>query len=129
MSDVMPDISVIAQAVRDAGGRAFIVGGSVRDRVLGIPPGGDTDIEIFGLDADAASTVLARFGKVFQVGRAFPVLRLKGMDVDFSLPRQSNVGTAALELGLYLWQGLGNAGCVLGRDFDVVKPLFAELHG
>ena len=41
----------IAEAVRDAGGRALLVGGWVRDELLGLPPK-DADLEVFGIPAD-----------------------------------------------------------------------------
>ncbi len=85
-------IERIATAVKAAGGRALLVGGGVRDRLLGLPDSGDADVELFGLDADAARRVLAGFGDVVAVGRAFGVLRVKGLDVDFSLPRASSAG-------------------------------------
>lgn len=87
-------IQRIARAVAGAGGRALVVGGSVRDRVLGVPARGDLDIELFGIDEEAARRVLAGFGEVLGVGRAFGVLRVKGLDVDFSLPRMSSAGSA-----------------------------------
>ena len=82
----------ISRAVADAGGRALLVGGSVRDRLLDVPPRGDLDIELFGIDEPRAREVLAHFGEVLAVGRAFGVLRVKGLDVDFSLPRASSAG-------------------------------------
>ena len=51
----------IARAVRDAGGRALIVGGWVRDRLLG-RDAKDIDVEVFGLPADQLKTLLARIG-------------------------------------------------------------------
>ena len=60
----------IATALREAGGRAFLVGGYVRDRLLDIPSK-DVDIEVFGLDVERLEAVLARFDKVARVGRAF----------------------------------------------------------
>ena len=82
----------IARAIDAGGGRAVAVGGYVRDRLLG-NASKDCDIEVFGLDLDALQAVLARFGRVIAVGRAFGVLRLAELDVDFSLPRRdSKVG-------------------------------------
>jgi tRNA nucleotidyltransferase (CCA-adding enzyme) len=83
-------VLTIARAVRDAGGRALIVGGGVRDWLLGAHAEHDTDIELFGLDEASATRVLAAFGRVIQVGRAFGVLRVSGLDIDFSLPRVSS---------------------------------------
>ena len=79
----------IARAVRDAGGRAVVVGGWVRDHLLG-RRSKDVDIEVFGLDADRLESLLAGFGTVHAVGRAFGVFRVGGIDVDFSLPRRDS---------------------------------------
>ena len=80
----------IARAVRDAGGRALIVGGWVRDRLLG-RDAKDIDIEVFGLPADQLKTLLAGVGSVNTVGESFTVYKVAGLDV--SLPRrESKVG-------------------------------------
>ena len=79
----------IAKAVRDAGGRAVVVGGWVRDHLLGVRSK-DVDIEVFGLGVERLEALLARFGKVHAVGRAFGVFRVGGIDVDFSLPRRDS---------------------------------------
>ena len=79
----------IAQAVRDAGGRALVVGGWARDHLLGVRSK-DVDIEVFGLDVERLEALLAGFGSVHAVGRAFGVLRVGGIDVDFSLPRRDS---------------------------------------
>lgn len=82
----------IAQAVDAAGGRALAVGGYVRDRLLD-KKSKDYDIEVFGLELEKLQAILGRFGRVLTVGRAFGVLRLADLDVDFSLPRRdSKVG-------------------------------------
>lgn len=50
-------------------------------------------MEVFGVPLDALQKALAELGEVLQVGRAFGVLRVKGLDVDFSVPRRdSKVG-------------------------------------
>jgi tRNA nucleotidyltransferase (CCA-adding enzyme) len=76
---------------RDAGGRALLVGGSVRDALLG-NPGKDLDIEVHGLALDEVVRILRRYGHVNEVGRAFGVLKLRydGMDLDVSLPRRDS---------------------------------------
>ena len=48
---------LIAERVRTAGGRALIVGGWVRDRLLGRPDK-DVDIEVFGLPAERLQALL-----------------------------------------------------------------------
>lgn len=77
----------IARAVRDAGGRALIVGGWVRDRALGLAPK-DLDIEVFGIPATELRALLERLGRVDAVGESFTVYKLGGHDV--SLPRRES---------------------------------------
>jgi tRNA nucleotidyltransferase (CCA-adding enzyme) len=82
----------IARAVRDAGGRAYLVGGLVRDRVRstlrGEPPpqARDLDLEVYGLPGAALRSLLERFGRVDAVGESFRVYKVGGVDV--SLPRR-----------------------------------------
>ncbi|MES2645003.1 MAG: hypothetical protein V4850_36290 [Myxococcota bacterium] len=73
----------------EAGGRALVVGGSVRDTLLGQPVG-DLDIEVHGLPLDDVVRILRRFGHVNEVGRAFGVLKVRheGHELDVSLPRR-----------------------------------------
>jgi tRNA nucleotidyltransferase (CCA-adding enzyme) len=77
----------IATAVHDAGGRALIVGGWVRDRLLGLDSK-DIDIEVFGLPADRLRAILERSGRVEMVGESFRVF--KAGDIDVSLPRRES---------------------------------------
>ena len=80
----------IARAVQAAGGRALIVGGWVRDRLLG-RSAKDLDIEVFGIAADALRGLLERFGRVDTVGESFTVYKVA--DLDVSLPRrESKIG-------------------------------------
>jgi len=77
----------IAVAVRKAGGRAFMVGGAVRDVLLGLPVK-DADIEVFGVGADALRGLLRRDYHVIEVGASFCVFKLRGLEIDVSLPRR-----------------------------------------
>ena len=77
----------IARRVRDAGGRALIVGGWVRDRLMG-RPSKDVDIEVFGVPAPALREVLSGFGNVNTVGESFTVYKVAGIDV--ALPRRES---------------------------------------
>jgi tRNA nucleotidyltransferase (CCA-adding enzyme) len=82
--------SEIARAVRGAGGRALVVGGWVRDRLLG-RGSKDVDLEVYGLDAGRLRGVLSQFGPVNAVGESFTVYKVAGVDV--ALPRrESKVG-------------------------------------
>jgi tRNA nucleotidyltransferase (CCA-adding enzyme) len=77
----------ICRAARDTGGRALIVGGWVRDRLMG-HPSKDVDIEVYGIAADRLREMLAAFGSVNTVGESFTVYKVAGIDV--SLPRRES---------------------------------------
>jgi tRNA nucleotidyltransferase (CCA-adding enzyme) len=80
----------IAGDVRAAGGRALIVGGWVRDRLMGTLCK-DIDIEVFGVDAAHLKRLLQTIGPVSTVGESFTVYKVA--DLDVSLPRrESKVG-------------------------------------
>ena len=82
------DLAVaIAQRVRDAGGRALIVGGWVRDQLMS-RPSKDLDLEVYGLPADRLKDLLGAFGTVNTVGESFTVYKVAGVDV--SLPRRES---------------------------------------
>jgi tRNA nucleotidyltransferase (CCA-adding enzyme) len=77
----------IARAVRAHGGRALVVGGYVRDRLLGLRSK-DLDLEVFGVAAAELPVLLERFGRVEIVGQQFAVYKLGNVDV--SLPRRES---------------------------------------
>jgi tRNA nucleotidyltransferase (CCA-adding enzyme) len=79
----------IAEAVRQAQGRALIVGGWVRDRLLGVlTPATNVDIEVFGIPADHLRRLLESFGRIEAVGASFQVYKIG--DIDVSLPRRDS---------------------------------------
>jgi tRNA nucleotidyltransferase (CCA-adding enzyme) len=90
-SDPILAVSEIARAVSARGGRALVVGGWVRDRLLGACSGQDSkdmDVEVFGIPAADLPRLLSAFGKVEPVGQSFPVYKLGTIDV--GLPRRES---------------------------------------
>ena len=85
-SPVPEKILRLAHAVGEAGGRALLVGGCVRDRLLGRGVK-DWDVEVYGVEPARLRELLGRFGRVNVVGEAFTVYKL-GQDLDVSLPRR-----------------------------------------
>lgn len=84
-------IKKLALKVRDAGGRVYLVGGSVRDKFLGIVSK-DYDIEVFSLPAEKLHQLLLDFTveqnqKLSTVGESFRVYKI-GQSLDVSLPRR-----------------------------------------
>jgi tRNA nucleotidyltransferase (CCA-adding enzyme) len=86
-------IQTIAAAVGEAGGRALVVGGWVRDRLLG-HRSKDVDVEVYGLDPATLKRLLKRLGRVNAVGESFTVYKVQlpgGRDeVDVSIPRRES---------------------------------------
>jgi tRNA nucleotidyltransferase (CCA-adding enzyme) len=79
----------IADLAHDRGGRALIVGGAVRDAMRG-HPSADLDVEVYGIAPGALEAMLATSFALDRVGQSFGILKLKGVDVDVSLPRRES---------------------------------------
>ncbi len=126
----------ICEAIAAAGGRPIAVGGFVRDYRLATEAK-DLDIEVFGLPLERLETVLADFGEVIAIGRAFGVLRIKGINVDFSLPRRdSKVGPGHTGFDVRCEPELEFAEAARRRDLTInsigLDPLSGEIldpHG
>lgn len=109
----------IFHAIKAAGGFALIVGGAVRDQVLGIDSK-DVDVEVYGLDQDTLVKVLSEFGTVDLVGVSFGVFKVHGLDVDFSLPRtDSKAGTGHKGFHVETNAGLTPHQAARRRDFTM----------
>jgi tRNA nucleotidyltransferase (CCA-adding enzyme) len=77
----------IAAVIRKAGGHALVVGGWVRDRLMG-RESKDLDLEVFRVPADRLRQLLEPFGRVEAIGESFQVYKLG--DIDVSLPRRES---------------------------------------
>jgi tRNA nucleotidyltransferase (CCA-adding enzyme) len=89
-----PGLGELLSRLAAAGGRPFVVGGAVRDALLGLAPK-DFDLEVFGLPAERLKEVLETSGRVNVVGEAFTVFKLARVpgvegDVDVALPRRDS---------------------------------------
>lgn len=119
----------IAREARARGGRALVVGGYVRDRLLGVDSK-DLDVEVYGLDLEALGDLLGAHGEVLPVGRAFGVLRVKGLDVDFSLPRRdSKTGPGHRGFDVAVDPGLDFATAARRRDLTINSMALDPLDG
>ena len=84
--DIPETVLKLAEVVRSAGGRALLVGGCVRDELMGQQPK-DWDVEIYSIEPARLRDLLDAFGTVSVVGEAFTVYKL-GAHLDVSLPRR-----------------------------------------
>lgn len=111
----------IAGDIRDAGGRAFLVGGWVRDALLG-KPCRDYDVEVYDMAQDALVPILSKYGRTNLVGKAFGVIHLamKGLSLDFSFPRtESKVGYGHRGFVVHTDEKLSFKEAALRRDFTI----------
>ena len=107
--EVLAAVLKVCTLVRDAGGRAWLVGGGVRDGARGLATR-DADLEVFGLQPDALRAVLGATFTVDLVGESFGILKLRGLPIDVGVPRRESK------------QGSGH------RGFAVHADPFLELH-
>jgi len=114
------DLLEILQMLRKAG-RPRLVGGCVRDWLLGLAPK-DYDVEVAGLDYETLARLLAPCGATDLVGRSFGVvkLRMEGAEYDFSLPRrESKTGAGHRGFAVAPDPGLSDADAAARRDFTI----------
>lgn len=100
----MQSLETITQAILQAGGKPILVGGCVRDKLLGTTSK-DFDIEVYGLSLEQLEAVLKTLGSVYAVGKSFGVFKLFNFDI--SLPRTENK------------QGQGHKGFVVQSDANL----------
>jgi len=114
------ELLAVLRAVRRAG-RPRLVGGCVRDWLLGLEPK-DFDVEVAGIDDEALIRLLSPFGLPDLVGRSFGVikLRLAGAEYDFSLPRrESKTGAGHRGFAVAPDPSLSDAEAAARRDFTI----------
>jgi tRNA nucleotidyltransferase (CCA-adding enzyme) len=124
-------VLTLAKACRDAGGRAWLVGGWVRDLLLGTPSK-DFDLEVHGLEPAALEAILERRGRVNKVGRSFGVykLRIGDQDLDVSIPRRdSKVGPGHKGIQAQGDPHLGIEQALLRRDLTINAIAYDPLDG
>jgi tRNA nucleotidyltransferase (CCA-adding enzyme) len=107
----------IAKLVQRERGHALIVGGWVRDKLLG-RPNKDIDIEVYGIPAERLRELLAQLGSVNTVGESFTVYKVQ--EVDVSLPRvESKIGRGHRAFAVTGDPNLDKTDAARRRDFTI----------
>lgn len=118
MKDKQKILSIIKE-IKKQNGQAYVVGGYVRDQLLGLNSK-DLDIEVYQLSYDQLHTILKTFGEVQTIGKAFGTFYLKGVDADFSLPRTENkVGLGHKGFEVYSDPFMNPIDACRRRDFTI----------
>ena len=86
MWPIPENIIDLSRAIGDAGGRALLVGGCVRDMLLNTAPK-DWDLEVYQLAPPKLREILDQHGPVNVVGESFTVYKV-GHGLDVSVPRR-----------------------------------------
>ena len=102
--DLFAAVQSIARAVRAAGGCAYMVGGAVRDLILGGRTVKDVDLEVYGLEPELLKRVVGERFAFDECGLSFGVLKIKDFDIDVSLPRRESK------------RGIGHKGFLVDSD-------------
>ena len=90
--DIEPVFQRLSRLIREAGGRPLLVGGCVRDMLLGSCPI-DLDLEVYDLLPQRLIDVLSSAFAIDRVGQSFGVIKLHDYPIDISLPRrESKIG-------------------------------------
>ena len=98
-------------------GKPYIVGGSVRDALLG-KPSKDVDIEVYGIPEDELSNIVETKlgGKKEQIGKSFGVFKVG--DIDIALPRtETATGTKHTDFDIKTDPNLPLEQAAKRRDF------------
>lgn len=79
----------VLTTIGNAGGKALLMGGCVRDSVLGLPAK-DIDVEVYNLSPTQLVAALSKHFQIDHVGASFGVLKIQGAPIDISVPRRES---------------------------------------
>jgi tRNA nucleotidyltransferase (CCA-adding enzyme) len=111
----------LTDAVTAHGGEAYLVGGAVRDALLGLPVK-DEDVLVTGVPWDTLLAVLQPIGHVDVVGASFGVVKLSRnhVTIDVTLPRtERSTGVGHRDFEVSYNPHLGVESDLERRDFTV----------
>ena len=116
---MLPEVKVVAELVKKAGGRALLVGGCVRDELLGLEPK-DFDIECFGISGQDLQHALEAEFELDLVGISFGIIKLKHLEIDVAMPRrETKLGLGHRAFGMEYDPTLTIEEASARRDFTV----------
>ncbi|MDR0418247.1 MAG: polynucleotide adenylyltransferase [Puniceicoccales bacterium] len=81
------DLRTIVDLLHINGGHCYLVGGCVRDYLLGLRSQ-NFDLEVFGLSSEKIVEILNPSYKIDRVGKSYGILKIRGCDIDIGIPRQ-----------------------------------------
>lgn len=119
----------LAARVREAGGRAYYVGGYVRDQLLG-RENKDIDIEVHGIPVQTLSDILDSLGERTAMGASFGVMGLRHYDIDIAMPRSEvATGRGHRDFAVFVDPFIGEEKAARRRDFTINAMMEDVLTG
>lgn len=110
---------ILAEKISEKGGRAYYVGGFVRDRLQGME-NKDLDIEVHGITPDVLEEILASIGGYIPAGKSFGVYKLAHHSIDVAMPRKETLtGKGHRDFKIDVDPFIGTKKAAVRRDFTV----------
>jgi len=120
---------LLAAQAEQAGGRAYFVGGYVRDAVLH-RENKDIDIEIHGLAPERLEAILDSLGERTVMGTSFGVYGLRHYGLDIAMPRsETKNGRGHRDFAICVDPFLGTKKAAQRRDFTINAMMQDVLTG
>jgi tRNA nucleotidyltransferase (CCA-adding enzyme) len=123
---ISPNLKEAIALLKERGATCRLVGGCVRDALLGQKPN-DFDVEVYGLELDTIANTLQTIGRTDRVGKSFAVVKLwrHGSEYDFSVPRtESKSGTGHRGFEIHPDISLDEKTALRRRDFTINALLY-----
>ncbi len=109
----------LAEKIAKRGGRAYYVGGFVRDRLQGLE-NKDIDIEVHGITPDLLEEILSSIGGYIPAGKSFGVYKLTHHSIDVAMPRKETLtGKGHRDFKIDVDPFIGTKKAAIRRDFTV----------
>ena len=109
----------IAELAAEQGGRAWFVGGYVRDALCG-RENKDIDMEVHGLTPSQLEALLDHLGQRLSMGESFGIYALRGYGIDIAMPRKETVrGKGHRDFDVFVDPCLGTEKAAVRRDFTI----------
>ena len=118
-SDSIKTSEKIARLVENAGGRAYYVGGFVRDHLSG-RDNKDIDIEVHGIAPCVLEDILDSIGQKIETGKSFGVYKLCKTELDIAMPRKETAtGRGHRDFKVEVDPFIGTMKAAMRRDFTI----------
>ena len=119
----------IAELAAERGGRAYFVGGCVRDKYMN-KESKDVDIEVHGLAPQTLWELLQQVGEPGVFGESFGVYSLRHLNLDIAMPRKEHaVGRGHRDFAVSVDPHIGPKEASRRRDFTVNAMMEDVLTG